>query len=64
MEYVATQERDIMDEGIRLGEEKGEKKGKREVAELMILKGFDLETIMELTGLPKKDIESLMKKSH
>jgi predicted transposase/invertase (TIGR01784 family) len=38
---------------------KGEREGKIEAARRMIEKGFDLETIAEITGLTREQVEKL-----
>lgn len=52
-------------EGIQIGEEKGIKKGGREeklsIARGMLHKGYKLEDIMDITGLPKITINKLYK---
>ena len=52
----------IMDRASELetAEEKGIKKGKREVAKKMKEKGVSIEDIIEITGLTKKEIEKLL----
>lgn len=76
MEYIPIWLRDERDEGIKIGEEigekrgveigievgekRGEKKGKIETAKNMLKKGFEIDTIVELTGLKRKDIEKLV----
>ena len=40
-------------------EEKGEMKKQREIAKKMKEKGIEVETIIEITGLTKKEIEDL-----
>ena len=50
-------------EGIKIGEEKGIKIGEegkaKETAKRMLKKGFDLNTIIEITGLEPSEIENL-----
>jgi len=46
-------------EGEKRGEERGEEKGKISIAQSMKKKGFDINIIMELTGLPRDKIASL-----
>ena len=41
------------------GEVRGEAKGKRETAKRMKVKGFDIPTITEMTGLTAEEIENL-----
>jgi predicted transposase/invertase (TIGR01784 family) len=48
-----------MDEGIAIGEERGEAKKARETAQKMLGKGVDLADISEFTGLSVEDIKSL-----
>ena len=45
--------------GEKIGEERGEEKGKISIAQSMKKKGFDINIIMELTGLSKDKIVSL-----
>jgi predicted transposase/invertase (TIGR01784 family) len=51
------------EEGIKIGESIGEKRGKKEgkieTAKNMLKKGFEIDVIVELTGLKRKDIEKL-----
>ena len=46
-------------EGEKRGEERGEEKGKISIAQSMKKKGFDINIIMELTGLSRDKIVSL-----
>ena len=50
-------------EGIKIGEKRGEKRGKeytaKETAIRMLKKGFDLNTIVEITGLEPSEIKKL-----
>jgi predicted transposase/invertase (TIGR01784 family) len=50
-------------EGIKIGEEKGIKIGEegkaKETAKRMLKKGFDLNTITEITGLEPSEVENL-----
>ena len=46
-------------EGEKRGEERGEEKGKISIAQSMKNKGFDINIIMELTGLSRDKIVSL-----
>jgi len=52
------------EEGIKIGESIGEKKGKKEgkieTAKNMLRKGFEIDLIVELTGLERKEIEKLI----
>lgn len=45
--------------GEKIGEKRGEEKGKISIAQSMKKKGFDINIIMELTGLSKDKIVSL-----
>jgi predicted transposase/invertase (TIGR01784 family) len=46
-------------DGEKKGEKKGILKGKLETAKAMLLKGIDVDFIIEITGLSKQDIEQL-----
>jgi predicted transposase/invertase (TIGR01784 family) len=46
-------------EGIEIGIDKGEHKKSLEIAKTMMLKNFDIQTIMEITGLPENIITTL-----
>jgi len=48
-------------EGREEGMEEVEKKGKRETASNMLKKGFNIDMIVELTGLEQDEIEALQK---
>jgi predicted transposase/invertase (TIGR01784 family) len=60
MQTIAQQ---LRSEGIKIGEEKGIKIGElgkaRETAKRMLKKGFDLDTIVEITGLEPSEVEKL-----
>ncbi|MED5011079.1 hypothetical protein P9852_06360, partial [Geobacillus stearothermophilus] len=47
------------EKGMEKGIEKGMEKAKLDVAKRMLAKGFDADTIHELTGLPLETIEQL-----
>jgi predicted transposase/invertase (TIGR01784 family) len=68
MEYIPTWERDAHKTGEKRGEKRGIEKGsikeKIRTAKVMIGKGFDIDTIIDITGLDKKEIEKLSSKSH
>ena len=49
----------IKNEGKREGKREGIRDGKRETAKKMLLKGFNVQEIAELTGLTKKEIVSI-----
>ncbi len=63
MEYVPLWERDAEKRGERRGEKRGEKRGMekkaKETAKNMLKRGIDIETISDVTGLKKKEIENL-----
>jgi predicted transposase/invertase (TIGR01784 family) len=46
-------------EGKKEGKLEGKKEGKEEVAKRMLLKGLDIETIVEFTGFTKEEVEQL-----
>jgi predicted transposase/invertase (TIGR01784 family) len=60
MQTIAQQ---LREEGIKIGEEKGKKEGMeenaKETAKKMLEKGFDLDMIVEITGLKPSEIERL-----
>jgi len=60
MQTIAQQ---LREEGIKIGEEKGIKIGElgkaKETAKRMLKKGFDLDTIVEITGLEPSQVERL-----
>ena len=47
------------DEGIELGEKRGEKKKQKEIAKKMLIKKMPMEDIIELTGLTEEEIKKL-----
>jgi predicted transposase/invertase (TIGR01784 family) len=47
------------EEGIKLGEEKGKEEKAKETAKRMLNKGFDFDTIVEITGLEPSEVEKL-----
>jgi predicted transposase/invertase (TIGR01784 family) len=49
------------EEGRKEGREEGEKKGRKETAINMLEKGFNIDMIVELTGLEPDEIEALQK---
>jgi predicted transposase/invertase (TIGR01784 family) len=71
MEYIPLWERDAfdkgieegihkgIDEGIHKGIDKGIEKKTIETAKRMLEKGFDLDTIIEITGIKREEIEKL-----
>ena len=63
MPYVTSWERDAKKEGIIEGIKEGKKAGKLEkafeAAKKMMKKGFDMDTIIDITGLNRKEIEKL-----
>jgi predicted transposase YdaD len=56
MQTIAQQ---LREEGIKIGEEKGKEDKARETAKRMLNKGFELETIVEITGLEPSEVEKL-----
>ncbi len=46
-------------EGEARGRTEGREEGKREMAKNMLVKGFDKNTICEITGLSQEEIQSL-----
>ncbi|ADU92847.1 Rpn family recombination-promoting nuclease/putative transposase [Geobacillus sp. Y412MC52] len=61
MELMISYEQRGMEKGIEKGMEKGMEKAKMDVAKRMLAKGYDADTIHELTGLPLEKIEQLKK---
>ena len=47
------------DEGLNEGRTEGRTEGRNEVARKMLVDGFPIEKIVELTGLSKEDISNL-----
>jgi predicted transposase/invertase (TIGR01784 family) len=68
MEYVPIWERDAEkrgeEEGIKKGEKRGEDKKARETARKMIARKFDIDTIIDITGLKREEIEKMAATSH
>ena len=64
MEYIPTWEKNAHKTGEKRGIKKGTNKEKIRTAKVMIEKGFDIDTIIDITGLDKKEIEKLSSKSH
>jgi predicted transposase/invertase (TIGR01784 family) len=52
-------EKDMLETAMEEGIKKGEKKGKIEIALVMIEKGYDNQLIHEITGLAFEEIEKL-----
>ncbi|MFC0299101.1 Rpn family recombination-promoting nuclease/putative transposase [Geobacillus jurassicus] len=65
MELIISYEQRGIKQGIKQGMEQGRKKGieegKTDIAKRMLAKGYNVETIHELTGLPIEKIERLKK---
>ena len=59
LEWISEGEKRGEERGEKRGEKRGEEKGKISRAQSMKKKGFDINIIMELTGLPKDKIVSL-----
>lgn len=49
----------ILEEGLEKGKKEGLEKGKKETAKKMLEKGFDIDLIVEITGLSRIEIEKL-----
>ena len=64
MAYVTSWERIAKKEGIREGKREGIREGKRETAQRMIKKGIDKETIIEVTGFSREELETLSQTVH
>ena len=63
LEATFEAERKGMQKGMEKGMEKGIKEGKTEIAKKAIKKGFDNQTIVELTGLNIEEIENIRKEN-
>ena len=59
MAYVTSWERIAKEDGIKIGEKKGEERGKLEAARGLIKRGVDMDIIAEATGFPREEIEKL-----
>ena len=59
LEWISEGEKRGEERGEKRGEKRGEEKGKISIAQSMKKKGFDINIIMELTGLPRDKIVSL-----
>jgi predicted transposase/invertase (TIGR01784 family) len=68
MEYVPIWLREEREVGIKIGEEKGKQEGMEEkaieTAKRMLEKGFEIDIIMEITGLKKEEVETLAAMVH
>ena len=53
--------RQMVDEGIMLGEERGEKQKALVIARRMLEKNYPMEQIVDLTMLTKQEVEKLSK---
>ena len=57
--------RQMVDEGIMLGEERGEKRGEMQktldIARRMLEKNYPMEQVVDLTMLTKQEVEELSK---
>ncbi|UCH95512.1 MAG: Rpn family recombination-promoting nuclease/putative transposase [Candidatus Aminicenantes bacterium] len=58
-DIMQTLAQQLREEGIKIGEEKGKEEKAKETAKKMLEKGFDLDTIVDVTGLHPSDIERL-----
>jgi predicted transposase/invertase (TIGR01784 family) len=54
----------LRSEGIKIGEERGKKRGKVETAKRMLIDGVSIENIVKYTGLKEKEIEKLTDTVH
>jgi len=54
----------LREEGVKIGEERGVKIGKRETAGKLIARGVDINVIAEATGFPRQEIEKLAASVH
>ena len=59
LEWISEGEKRGEERGEKRGEKRGEEKGKINIAQSMKKKGFDINIIMELTGLSRDKIASL-----
>ena len=59
LEWISEGEKRGEERGEKIGEKRGEEKGKINIAQSMKKKGFDINIIMELTGLSRDKIVSL-----
>ena len=59
LEWISEGEKRGEKRGEKIGEKRGEEKGKISIAQSMKKKGFDINIIMELTGLSRDKIVSL-----
>ena len=59
LEWISEGEKRGEERGEKRGEKRGEEKGKISIAQSMKKKGFDINIIMELTGLSRDKIVSL-----
>ena len=59
LEWISEGEKRGEERGEKGGEKRGEEKGKISIAQSMKKKGFDINIIMELTGLSRDKIVSL-----
>ena len=60
MQTIAQQLRDEgKHEGIKIGEKRGKEYTAKETAIRMLKKGFDLNTIVEITGLEPSEVKKL-----
>jgi predicted transposase YdaD len=58
-EFMETMGPQLKDEVKKEGKKEGKKEEKKEIAKQMLRKGFDLDTIIDITGLEKTEIEKL-----
>lgn len=62
-ELIISYEKKALEKGLKEGVERGLQQGlqqeKRQIAKKMLAKGYDVQTIQELTELPVEEIEKL-----
>ena len=64
MAYVTSWERIAKKEGKREGRLEGRREGRLETAQKMIKKGINKETIIEITGFSREELEKLSQTAH
>ena len=64
MDYVPIWLREERELGIKIGEEKGKEEKAKETAKKMLEKGFEIDVILDLTGLKREEVEILVSRAH
>ncbi|XWN52238.1 Rpn family recombination-promoting nuclease/putative transposase [Anoxybacillus flavithermus] len=59
LDLIISYEKKALEKGLKEGVERGLQQEKRQIAKKMLEKGYDVQTIHELTELPLKEIEGL-----